>query len=347
MSSNKVPSAVKWIGSTLIAGLLVYGGLWYALGQNLRSLSDTWTTEQQRAGWAIAIDDVRLTGFPTWPNVVVERIDITAPPEEGGWSWSADHLTLIPNDIALTRFTVQAPGRHDLSAPWTAEARWALEASRFDFEFEVDEDGRLQQGRIHLGDAEVTDPNALPWIGAARVDIALALTPDGSITDDTFARFTGAADAVRLAASLPPFERVIRTARLDADLVGDIQPGRLSEALEAWRQDGGTLEVRTVLLDWPPLAVAGDGTIALDERLQPIAAFSTRITGFNETLRTLETRGIIPSGQAASAAVILNLLSSTPAGSDVPELAVPVSVQDQRLRIGPLNVLDVPDVVWD
>lgn len=347
MISNNVSRSLRWFAGLLTVLALVYVGLWYALGQNLRSLSDEWILEQQRAGWAIAVKDVHLTGFPTWPNAVAENIDITAPPSEGGWSWSADQVTLIPDDIALTRFTVRAPGRHTLSAPWTADALWTLEASRFDVEFEVDEDGRLRQGRIHLGDAEVTDPNALPWIGAARVDLALALTPDGAATDNTFAKFTGAADAVRLAVSLPPFERVIRAVQLDADLVGDLQPGRLSEALEGWRRGGGTLEVRTLFLDWPPLALAGDGTMALDEQLQPIAAFSTRITGFDETLRTLENRGIIPPGQAASAAVILNLLSSTPRGGETPELAVPVSVQDQRLRVGPLNVLELPTLVWE
>lgn len=351
MNTSKTPTAVRWIIAAAVVLMLTYGGLWFALGQNLRSLSADWIAEQQRAGWAIAIEDVQLTGFPTWPNVVIKQVDVTAPPQDGGWSWSADGLTLIPETIDLTRFTVRAPGRHEVSALWTPpgnrDARWALEASRFDFEFEIDDAGRLQHGRIHLGDAEVTDPNALPWIGAARVDVALSLTSDDIAADETFAQFRGAADAVRMAIDLPPFERVVRTVQLDADLVGPIQPGRLSDALDAWRRGGGTLEVRRILLDWPPLALAGDGTVALDERLQPIAALSTRITGFSETLRTLETRGLIPPGQAASALVILNLLSNTPRGSDRPELSVPVSVQDLRLSVGPFDVMDVPEVVWE
>lgn len=327
--------------------MLAYCGLWFALGSNVRELSNEWIAEQQRAGWAIAVNDVRLTGFPTWPNVVVDDVAVTAPPEEGGWSWSFESLTLIPETFDLRRMNIQAPGRHEMSAPWTANQRWTLEADRFDFEFALDPDDRLQRGRIHLANAEVTDSNALPLVGAARLDLALSLTPKTLGAEDTFARFTGAADAIRLAMSLPPFERVIRTAQLDADLVGPIQPGRLSEALNAWRQDGGTLEVRKVRLDWPPLAIAGDGTLSLDERLQPIAAFSTRISGFEDTLRALETQGIIPPGQSSSALVILNLLSSTPRGSDTPELTVPVSVQDQRLSVGPFNVLDVPEVVWE
>lgn len=331
----------------LVILALAYGGLWFLLGRNLRDLSQAWITAQQRAGWAIAIDDVRLTGFPTWPRVVVDTLDITAPLEEGGWSWSAKQLTLIPDSIALKGFTIQAPGRHEITAPWTGNAQWALEAARADFEFELDSQERLKHGRIYFSDAELTDPNALPLVGVTRLDLALSLAPEDDTTSDTFARFSGAADAIRLAITLPPFERVIRTAQLDADLVGDLQPGRLSDALEAWRAGGGTLEVRKIRLDWPPLAIYGDGTVALDERLQPIAAFTTRISGFDDTLRALETRGIIPRGQADSAMVILNLLASTPQGTDTPELTVPVSVQDQRLSVGPFNVLDVPEVVWD
>lgn len=347
MRNTKLNVLGRWTLATLGILALAYGGLWFLLGQNLRDLSQDWITAQQRAGWAIAISDVRLTGFPTWPRVVVDTINITAPPEEGSWSWATEQVTLIPNAIDLKGFTVQAPGRHELSAPWSGGARWALEAARADFDFELDADERLKHGRVHLGDAEVTDPNALPLVGATRLDLALSLAPDNDAAPNTFARFTGAADAVRLAITLPPFERVIRSAQLDADLVGDIQPGRLSEALDAWRQGGGTLEVRKMRLDWPPLALYGDGTVALDERLQPIAAFTTHITGFDDTLRALETQGIIPRGQAASAMVILNLLTSTPKGTDTPELTLPVSVQDQRLSVGPFNVLDVPEVVWE
>lgn len=350
MPDTKTRTVVRWTALTSMVLILAYCGLWFALASNIRSLSEDWIVEQQRAGWAIAVEDVRLTGFPGWPNLVVDNTSVTAPVEDGGWSWSADSLTLVPQALDLRHMTVQAPGRHELSAPWTADQTWALDTDRFDFEFELDAHDRLQMGRVHLANAEVTDPNALPLIGATRLDLTLALTP-GRLTDpgaeDTFARFTSAADAVRLAVSLPPFERVIRTAQLDADLVGRLEPGRLSEALNAWRQGGGTLEVRKVRLDWPPLAIAGDGTVSLDERLQPIAAFSARITGFQDTLRALETQGIIPRGQSSSALVILNLLSNTPRGSDTPELTIPVSVQDQRLSVGPFNVLEIPDVVWD
>ncbi|MBT6959663.1 MAG: DUF2125 domain-containing protein, partial [Rhodospirillaceae bacterium] len=95
------------------------------------------------------------------------------------------------------------------------------------------------------------------------------------------------------------------------------------------------------------LTIDAGGTVALDEALQPIAAFSTRITGFKDALRALETNGAIKKGQAASAQVILSLLAKTPPGGDAPELQVPLSIQDQRLTVGPFDVMRVPAVRWE
>ena len=331
----------------IIASALIYGGLWAALAFGARDIAEDWITEQRQDGWAIAMSSPRINGFPGWPVVSVEKVAVTAPLKDGAWSWSAEHVTLVPSAFDLTQLTIQTPGRHTFSAPWATNGPLIADATRADFEIDLDSSGRLQRGHVTLEDAEILDARRVPLVRTSLLDLDLALANSSGQTDDVFARFTGRSDDLRPAINLRPFDPIIRTVQLDADLVGELQPGRLQDALDAWRQGGGTLEVRRILLDWPPLTIDAGGTIALDEALQPVAAFSTRIAGLNDALRALETNGAIEKGQAASAQVILSLLAKTPRGGDTPELQVPLSIQDRRLAVGPFDVMDIPAVRWE
>lgn len=324
-----------------------FGGIWILLANGLRDLALEWIDSQRAQGWSIASEDPVTQGFPSWPEIRFNNMSVIAPLEDGGWSWQTQALTLSPATFDLTSLTLRAPGIHLISTPAATNGPWTVEAGELDFALNLDTKGKWQGADLDMNDVEVRDSFERPWAGAQRFDADLQLNGNTATFDEVFANFTSAADNIRFGVRLGPFDRTVRALRLDADLVGPITPGRLSEALEAWRSGGGTLEVRRFMLDWPPLAIAGDGTIALDDRLQPIAAFSTRITGFNETLESLEETGVLPRGQAATGQVILSLLASTPRGGDEPELAVPVSVQDQRVSVGPFDLMDVPEVRWE
>lgn len=334
------------IGAIIVVAL-AYGALWAALATGTQTIADDWIAKQRLNGWSVSAKAPRLDGFPFWPFVVLDNVAITAPLDNGSWSWATDRVTLHPATFDLTRLTVQAAGRHLLDAPWTPSGPLFAEAAVANLDINVDTDGRLQRSHIYLEQAELQDAAGLPLVGATLVDLDFMLAEESASPEEVFAQFSGRLDDVRLAMDLRPFDPTIRTLQLAADLVGPLQPGRLQEALELWRRDGGTLEVRRILLDWPPLTIDADGTMALDEALQPIAAFSTRITGFNDTLNALEAKGIIPRGQGASAQLVLNLLAKTPPGGDKPELQVPLSIQDQTLSIGPFDVMDVPTIEWD
>ncbi|MDG2242892.1 MAG: DUF2125 domain-containing protein [Rhodospirillaceae bacterium] len=331
----------------LIAAALIYVGLWAALAFGARDITDAWIEKQRRDGWVVAISNPRLDGFPRWPLVILDDVSVTAPLEEGAWSWAAERVTLVPAAFDLTQLTVQTPGRHTFSAPWATNGPLIADAARADFEINLDSSGRLQRGHVILEDAEVLDGRRLPLVRTSLLDLELSLTASPRSTDDIFASFSGHGKNLRPALNLRPFDPVIRTLQLEADLIGEIRPGRLQDAMDAWRQGGGTLEVRRVLLEWPPLTIDAGGTIMLDETLQPVAAFSTRITGFNKGLRALEANRRIKPGQAASAQVILGLLAKTPQGSDTPEVQVPLSLQDQLLTVGPFEVTDIPMVRWE
>ncbi len=343
---------VLWpLTGILIALGIVYGVSWALLAIGLREVAQNWIEDQRRQGWAIAHDTPQLQGFPSWPELSLNAVSVTAPAEEGGWTWQTDSLTLVATVYNLTRLTVHAADDHRFHWPASSQDTWTVTSDQTMFGIALGRRGKWRGARLLMDRAELSDPLGRLLTGAARLDVALALTPSTTAAEerlrgDVFANVMGSADDVRLGFNLGPFDRTVRALRLDADLVGPIRPGRLSEALEAWRRGGGTLEVRRLLLDWPPLTIDADGTVALDDQLQPIGAFSTHITGFSETIESLESQGVLAEGEAASAQIILGLMARTPPGGK-PELTVPVSVQDQRLSVGPVELMELPHVQWE
>ena len=86
--------------------------------------------------------------------------------------------------------------------------------------------------------------------------------------------------------------------------IGPFEPrGTLSDALARWRDAGGALEISVFALDWEALSIRGDGTFALDEKLQPQGAMTAEIDGVEKTSDALIAAGVIDARTAFAAKV--------------------------------------------
>ena len=59
-----------------------------------------------------------------------------------------------------------------------------------------------------------------------------------------------------------------------ATVKGAIPSGKVADALAAWRDAGGRIELDHLRLKWGALNATATGTIALDQELQPTGGFS-------------------------------------------------------------------------
>jgi hypothetical protein len=139
--------------------------------------------------------------------------------------------------------------------------------------------------------------------------------------------------------------RQVTSLRLEAQLLGNIGPGPLLQALAAWRDDGGTVKIDRLAVDWPPLGLSGNGTLALDRDMQPILASSCAIRGLFDALDGLVRASLIKDQDARVIKLVLGLLSRR-AADGVQELTVPVTVENRTLYVGPAALLKVPALVW-
>jgi len=129
--------------------------------------------------------------------------------------------------------------------------------------------------------------------------------------------------------------------------MGPILPGPLTNALDAWRRGGGYLNLTRIEADLSPPRVAGAATLALDSDLQPIAAGTASLRGYDAFIDGLVAKNAVTPALGLAAKVALGA-TARPAtdGSAEMEAHVPVTVQDGYLSIGPLKLLQLPRIIW-
>ena len=142
-----------------------------------------------------------------------------------------------------------------------------------------------------------------------------------------------------------PLTNTLHEVAFNAAVVGAVGDGALPKLLTAWSTAGGALDLKDVTVDWPPVAVSGEGSLALDQNLQPMGAFTTRVAGFTDVLDVMVREQRMTKDEAAVAKAMLGLMAKPGAGGRA-EISVPLTVQDRMLSTGPLKLFELPRVEW-
>jgi len=69
--------------------------------------------------------------------------------------------------------------------------------------------------------------------------------------------------------------------------------GDLSEALQKWYDSEGTIDLDSLQVNWGPVLLDANGTVAVDENLQPMVAVATEIQGVDEMVHILSENKVI------------------------------------------------------
>lgn len=345
--------------ATLIVIALAWTGGWFWIADKLRADIEAFADAQRADGVVLDWMDLRVSGYPI-------RFDTTFQSPSASWPTPERDIAWTGADTAIRPF-VEGPGVVSFRAP----GEHLITVSEAGLNLQLVADADDLQGRLSFdNNGDVTGlrgraaPLALTIDDGPAVQLAAAAfdwerrngkTPSDDIHPD------GIGDSLSLIldqidlAQLPLGPGVTQTLGTtiekfagQIDLRGPLEPESISsENLARWRDAGGTLEVESLTLDWGPLRIAGDGTLTVDQALQPVGAFAARVSGLDLLLDLLEERGQIRSQQAAIARIALAVLTRRPADGGPPEASVPVTIQNQVLSIGPVPLIKLETAVWD
>lgn len=331
---------VAVFATALIVAGLGYSAYWFHAAATLRKGLEQWADDRRAHGWQVGWDQMESGGFP-----LHLRLALTAPhvADVDGRTWQAETLTAHAEPFDWTRLRLVAPGHHLLAWPG-GRADIAVEAVRADIN--LDRDGHLEDATLLATRLTVSGATAEP-VSAAGLAVTWDPLPVAS-PDHTTAtvRFSATAHDVLLPAlDGLPLDRAVGLVEVTGRVLGALPGGGWPEMLARWSGDGGTLELDHVSLEWAPMALEAQGTMALDPAGQPLVSLAARIRGFGPLMDRLSDTGAVPADTASAAKMVL-LLMAKPDAKGRPAVPVPVSLQDGSLYLGPARVARLPPINW-
>jgi len=331
--------AVVWIGGLAVLLAAAYTGYWYYVVGVIQKEMGPWTEARRAQGLDIKWQTVDIGGFPLAVRLRFDGFGVAAV-KPMPYQMEAADITFwsAPWDLRHWHF----------SAPDGAQVELILQSAGFDAKTL---DGTVSVPLQPGGTADIT-ATGLAGRGVALglgVDSAhLALSqPDTPPRTDHDPALLVSFDiqGAHLRDAPAPFGTTIQDISATATIDGTIAPAPLPQMLDAWRKKGGAIELSRAHLAWDHLDIDAQGTLALDEDLQPLAALSATVRGQNEMIDAAVSAGALPEANAGMARIVLNMIAQQ--GNDGrKQIQLPISAQNRRLYLGPAAIAKIPTIDW-
>jgi hypothetical protein len=325
-----------------------WSGVWFLVAGTIESRVRAWAEAERAQETRIAFGGLAVDGFPMRWRLVATDYEIAregpAPHVLGGARFEA---LIVPWDLAAVPLRLPGPQRLERRAAGSAPGyALRIEAERPDAVLRLSPDGRARALDLDFGGITAALPEIPGPVTASRLRIAVAETdPPATATREFLTLAFGIEDLVLPRDVALPFAPTIRTARLELALRGArATSGTPAERVIAWRDSGGVLELLRLELDWEPLRVDGDGTMALDARNRPQAALALRIAGHQDLLDILVRTRRLPAPQAAIFRGLAAGMARPNPVTGRQEITLPVTAQDGRLSIAGFPVMPLPSI---
>lgn len=321
-----------------------YTGYWFIAAGEIEGRIDAWAEQQRAQGLEIESEGTDVAGFPLRFEVSLHEPRIRDT--RNGWRWSAGALRAEALAWDFSEVTVFPDRRNSVSVLLENEQWRTVDAEIDDGRLVVrlDESRRFEEVSLDLTGLVV---EGLWPQGPARAGSLQAngISFGGASADDETLQTSIIVRDVVLPSDLAEgLGDSLAFLDIDASVVGPIPSERgTNEAITAWRDAGGTLELTDFRVRWGPLGIESSGTIALDGAMRPIAALTADIIGYGDVIDALIMSNMIPLGDAFIAKVAFNMLAEKSEDGSPPVLrSVPVTAQDGILSVATIKVAELP-----
>lgn len=340
--------------------VLAHGVYWWIIADEFRNGIAAWVDERRAAGWTISHAAPAIDGYPMRVRAIIGNPDIAIPGTASGdsvrWRWQSDRLGLELQPWKLHDILFSIVGQHRVYA-YRGKRQEKFEATlgSASGQVRIASDGRMEFIVLDVGAVEASRLGTPEILRVGRLGLTLfmlersgdaAAKPAGG--EPTGPVFSASAEYIVLPKEgRYPMGRTVRKIAINTKLIGHFALApTLAQTLAAWRDAGGTVEVRRIDVVWGKFDLSGEGTVALDGALQPIVAMTARIKGYRETVDALVETGFVRGRDALATKLVLGFIArATPGGKS--QLTVPLTIQNRVLSAGPAQVIKVPAIDWD
>jgi hypothetical protein len=332
----------------MLAALLVLGagytGYWFLVARRIEAGFIDWAVSQRAAKIDLSWQRMHVSGYP-----VVFRVDLgSAALRDGAITPSPElHIPVLcgtarPWDFGDWRLAAPEGFTADFAAAG-AYAPVKLIAQTAEGVVSIETEGSWT---LWLTVRETTVEAGPPVrVGSAHVTLTVPPRPPRRHADQMMALAVEASQ-IKLPLAVGALGDAIDELDFAATEEGAIPGGKLADALAAWRDAGGKIELDNLRLKWGALDATATGTIALDQELQPTGHFSGTIQGYDQILTALVQNGQMRASDAGLARIALTMLAKA-APDGKPEIRTAFTIQNGQMLLGPAKLGRLPRITWE
>jgi hypothetical protein len=329
----------------LMAGDLIY---WRMAAERLRTGFQAWMSEQSAKGWEAGAAGLSIGGWPkaatvTVPNLTLRHQGKALP---GDISLAAAGITLSVSLLDPTTLHLSLLGPLHVEVDGTQDM--IVSGDDASVSVPLRRSGPLALA-LHASTLRI-EPATGAWqvtVGLlnAQAEVVAAEDVDQSQPALTF---SVASEAIALPTTIKwPLGSNISSLSVDGSLNGPLPRTRdITGWAEAWRDGGGSLEIKHFTIGWGPLGLSSSATLALDDQLQPMGSGSGHIVGYAQTLDRLAAGGKLTKSAATAAKAVLSLMAGTSDGDQPSAVDVPLTLQYRTLSMRQVPLVRLPELDW-
>jgi len=334
----------RWIGLGLLV-VLAGGGwtaYWQAAAGIFRHSLDTIVANWRSAGYEVRYVADDVSGFPWSLRIGLSELEVRPHYPAAPWSVATldGGLTVVAEPWNAFGFAVELTGpRHALEVSDGAIVRrHHVQSDTGTIAFGFTADGQVDNIAIEARNLSLDSPA----FGRYRIGRVTGTLATAGADSGTFSLLLTDAD-LPPSAQVPLGRRLHRLA-VDGRWMGKLPPIRLADALTRWRDAGGTVELLDVAADWGPLAITANGTLALDDELQPNYDGTATVRGYDAAVEAAASGGFVAADQVDSIKLMLAAIAKPDSGGS--KVTLPTTIRDGWVSLGPLKVAAVPRLIW-
>ena len=331
---------IAWsVGGLAVILATAYTGYWYYLVGTIQKKMGPWVETRHAEGLDIKWSAVKIGGYPFAVRLRFDGFDVAAVKPMPYQMHAADiAFSSAPWDLRQWHFSAHDGARVEL----------LLQSAGFDAKTL---DGAVSVpiqpgGTADFAATGLAGRGAAQGIGIDSAHVALKQPDSPPKTDhDPALLVSFDIQGAHLRAAPAPFGTTIQDISATATIDGTVAPAPLPQMLDAWRRKGGAIELASAHLAWDRLDIDAQGTLALDDDLQPLAALTATVRGQNEMIDAAVSAGALPEDDAGMAHIVLNMIAQQ--GNDGRrQIQLPISAQNRRLYLGPAAIAKIPTIDW-
>ena len=326
---------LRWSLISAILFLSLYWGTWWLLSEHLRTRLYDHIHLLEAEGYQLAYKDMKIGGFP-----FSLKITLAEPTLTKGNTWRM----WIEGDVSLQaalwnhrRVALDFEGSHHITVP----EGWSFIGTKGRGECLLQDTHflSLQYGNARLeglGHNPLFEAQGVRWEGECILqhEGKPPKVLNSHVTIDTL---------TSPLLKKNPVSDHLKSIDLSIVLSGTIAGALpLEEALRAWYESGGVMDVEKLALTWGALTLKGEGTVSIDRGLQPMAAFAMSLEGLDDLLQALVAADLIKQKSVKAIKFAVAFLSQQQESN--PKVAI--TLQDRQVSIGPMAVFAVPRIHW-